>query len=211
MTGAAPSSSPETGAAERLLRGAPRGLAVAITVAVAIAVAVAGVAVLLALLWPDARKEAGSEPPQLPRQQAPLPSSAVAGAPRSDAAAPSSRAPGGAAGARPKLAPEQLARLDEAVLMARLREAASSDPTLTVRLAREGNRRFPDSPDAPERESILIHALSALDRPSEARGQAEFMVNHYPDSAWVREIEAFTGAHRHRNLRLNDAGQIQYE
>jgi hypothetical protein len=34
------------------------------------------------------------------------------------------------------------------------------------------------------------------------------MVNHYPDSDWVREIEGFTGAHRHRNLRLNDAGEV---
>jgi hypothetical protein len=34
------------------------------------------------------------------------------------------------------------------------------------------------------------------------------MVNHYPDSEWVREVERFTGAHRHRNLRLNDAGEV---
>jgi hypothetical protein len=45
---------------------------------------------------------------------------------------------------------------------------------------------------------------------SEARGAAERMVNHYPDSDWVREIERFTGAHRHRNVRLNDAGEIEY-
>ena len=36
------------------------------------------------------------------------------------------------------------------------------------------------------------------------------MVNHYPDSSWVREIEGFTGAHRHRNIRVNDAGQLEY-
>lgn len=112
---------------------------------------------------------------------------------------------------RPRLTPEQVAQLGEAVLMARLRDVAGSDPSAAVELAREGNRRFPDSADAPERTSILVHALAALDCPSEARGAAEGMVNHYPDSPWVREIEAFTGAHRHRNLRLNDAGQIEYE
>jgi hypothetical protein len=32
------------------------------------------------------------------------------------------------------------------------------------------------------------------------------MVKHYPDADWVREIERFTGAHRHRNIRANSAG-----
>lgn len=80
---------------------------------------------------------------------------------------------------------------------------------MAVQLARAGNRRFPDSPDAPERTSILIQALSAQGLSGEARAEAEYAVNHYPDSLWVREIEGFTGAHRHRNLILTDAGTIQ--
>jgi hypothetical protein len=113
---------------------------------------------------------------------------------------------------KPRAAPTraELASLDEARLMARLREAASSDPALAVTLAREGNRRFPSSADAPERASILVHALAGLDRAMEARGEAEKMVNDYPDSAWVREVERFTGAHRHRNVRANDAGVLEY-
>jgi hypothetical protein len=103
-----------------------------------------------------------------------------------------------------------VAALDEARLMARLREAAAGDPELAVTLAREGNRRFPNSAAAPERTSILIHALAALGRGMEARGEAENMVNGYPDSPWVREIELFTGAHRHRNVRVNDAGVLEY-
>jgi hypothetical protein len=115
--------------------------------------------------------------------------------------------------ARPATAatPAQVAQLDEARLMARLRSASGTDPALAVQLAREGNRRFPDSPDAPERTSILIHALAGLDQSMEARGEAEAMVNHYPDSQWVREIERFTGAHRHRNVRINDAGVLEYQ
>jgi len=35
------------------------------------------------------------------------------------------------------------------------------------------------------------------------------VVNDYADSEWVREIERFTGAHRHRNLRLNDQGMLE--
>ena len=100
--------------------------------------------------------------------------------------------------------------IDEAQLMVQLRRVKESNPELAIQLARDGNRRFPNSADAPERTSILIHALSSQNRPSEARGEAEDMVNRYPDSAWVHEIEAFTGAHRHRNARVNDAGELEY-
>jgi hypothetical protein len=104
-----------------------------------------------------------------------------------------------------------VARLDEAHLMDRLRHAVGTDTALTIELAREGNRRFPDSADAPERASILIHALANQGQAREARGEAEYMVNHYPDSSWVREIEQFTGAHRHRNIIITDAGTVQYQ
>jgi hypothetical protein len=103
-----------------------------------------------------------------------------------------------------------VARMNEAVLMARLREVARTDSAQAIELARAGNKKFPDSPDAPERASILIHALITQNQLSEGRAEAEYMVNHYPDSSWVREIEGFTGAHRHRNIRLNDAGQLEY-
>jgi hypothetical protein len=88
---------------------------------------------------------------------------------------------------------------DEADLMQRLRRIRAEDPELAVQLAREGNARFPDSAGAPERTSVMIHALAELGRPSEARGEAEQMVNDYPDTPWAAEIEAFTGAHPHRN------------
>ena len=95
--------------------------------------------------------------------------------------------------------------------MERLRGLREQDHRAAIALARDGNRRFPDSPDAPERTAILIHLLAAEGQASEARGEAEAMVNHYPDSSWVKEIEQFTGAHRHRNVRVTDAGTIEYE
>jgi hypothetical protein len=98
--------------------------------------------------------------------------------------------------------------LDESALMTRLRD--QKDSRVAIELAREGDRRFPGSPAAPERASILIHALASQGRASEARGEAERVVNGYPDSDWVREIEQFTGAHRHRNIRLGDAGVLEY-
>jgi type IV secretory pathway VirB10-like protein len=197
-------------------RKGPKGLAVAVTVAVV----GAGVAALMAISWrpgPQADHDTGPEPPPSPpavaqaEPPAPPPAAAQAEPPRPNAPTPPPATEARPAALRKALPAQAIAQLNEAVLMARLREVATSDPGVAVQLAREGNRRFPDSPEAPERESILIHALSSLDRPSEARGQAEAMVNHYPDSAWVREIEAFTGAHRHRNLHFNDAGQIVAE
>jgi hypothetical protein len=139
----------------------------------------------------------------------------VAAAPSTDGspaaparARPETRIARGARDGGTRLAVEPL---EEAQLMARLRQLAGHDPAGAVAVAREGNRRFPDSPDAPERTSILIHALAEQGEAMKARGEAEQMVNHYPDSDWVREIERFTGAHRHRNLRITDAGVMIYQ
>jgi hypothetical protein len=93
--------------------------------------------------------------------------------------------------------------------MARIRKVKDSDPALAIDLAREASRRFPDSADDQERGSVIVHALASLGRSSEARGAAEEMVNRGPDSAWVREVETFTGAHRHRNLRLSADGTLE--
>jgi hypothetical protein len=145
-----------------------------------------------------------------------VPATGELGAPVGEADAGQTRAPPSASPAPPAVppagppSPAAVAALAEAPLMARLREVAGRDPALAVALAREGNRRFGNSPDAPERTSILIHALADLGRGMEARGEAENMVNDYPDSSWVREIERFTGAHRHRNVRVNDAGALEY-
>jgi hypothetical protein len=109
----------------------------------------------------------------------------------------------------PVIGPSAKGQTDEPASMARLRWLKETDPALSLELAREANRSFPDSADASERASIVIHALASLGRASEARGEAEEMVNHYPDSEWVREIERFTGAHRHRNFRLADDGSIE--
>ena len=139
-------------------------------------------------------------PPSPPPAATPPPLPAVLPAPE-----PSTRGAARAASPGPTAPPP----LDESTLMVRLRSVKDGDPAAAVDLAREGNRRFPDSPDAPERSSIAVHALAGQGRASEARGEAEDMVNRYPDSAWVREVELFTGAHRHRNIRLTEAGTLE--
>jgi hypothetical protein len=153
-------------------------------------------------------------------EERPVAAPPAAPAPASPAVAPPSPAPPeshvpgpdrspSTTAAPPPAGSEAAAPLNEAVLMARLRSVAGSNFPLAVELARAGNRRFPDSPDAPERASILIHALAAQGMAQEARGEAEYAVNHYPDSSWVHDVEGFTGAHRHRNLILTDGGMIQ--
>jgi hypothetical protein len=153
-----------------------------------------------------ATKEATSPPPPAePHARAPT----AAPPPPSGPAAAAQNAPPDAASPPPAVE-AAVARMNEAVLMAHLREVARTDSAQAIEIARAGNKKFPDSPDAPERTSILIHALITQDKLSDGRAEAEYMVNHYPDSKWVREIEGFTGAHRHRNIRVNDAGQLEY-
>jgi hypothetical protein len=103
----------------------------------------------------------------------------------------------------PSVADETDARdpraLDDASLMARLRQVQDSDPVLAYQLAKEGQRRFPQSADAPERAALAVKALARQGKRSEARGEAEVMVSTYPNSPWAREVEMHTGAHPHRN------------
>lgn len=56
--------------------------------------------------------------------------------------------------------------------------------------------------------SARIHALAEAGRAAEARSEAEDALNRFPDSEHVRALERFTGAHRHRDLRLRADGEV---
>jgi hypothetical protein len=79
--------------------------------------------------------------------------------------------------------------LDEASLMVKLRALAGDDPPLTMRLAKEGNARFPDSPDAPERAWMIVKSLANLQRFKEARDEAKIMVKRYPGTSFAYDVE----------------------
>jgi hypothetical protein len=89
--------------------------------------------------------------------------------------------------------------LDEAALMARLRGIEDADPAQALDLAREGNRRFPESADAAERAAIVVKSLARTGHLSEARGEAETMVNRYAGTPWALDVERHMGAHPHVN------------
>jgi len=172
-----------------------RGAAFAVVVALGLGAAAAWRGRAAPPVTPESSARARTEDPfPLPMPHPP---------PHADAATPAATPPTSGLSS----APEVL--LDEATLMNRLRGLEETDAALRAELAREVNRRFPDSADAPERASILVHALATLGRASEARGEAEDMVNRYPDSKWVHEVERFTGAHRHRNFRLAEDGALE--
>lgn len=119
---------------------------------------------------PSFEAEASARVP-LPTARAPSPPSAPAPGPRED---PS---------------------LDEAALMQTLRQLRGSDPNLTLRLAREGNRRFKASADAAERSWFVVKALSDLGRHDEARVEGRILVDEYRGSRWAEDV--------HRHLFVN--------
>ena len=78
---------------------------------------------------------------------------------------------------------------DEASLMAKLRDLGSSDLELSLKLAREGNDRYPNSPDAVERTWFVCKSLTGLGRAEEARSEALNMVQKYPGTSWTNDVQ----------------------
>lgn len=78
--------------------------------------------------------------------------------------------------------------LDEAQLMATLRDLGGSDPELTLRLAREGNARFRDDADRAERSWFIVKSLSDLGRHDEARVEGRALVEKYRDTRWGEDV-----------------------
>jgi len=87
--------------------------------------------------------------------------------------------------------------LDEASLMARLRELRGSNPELTLKLAREAQARFENSPDAAEQSWFVVKSLTDLGRHDEARVEGQKLVKGYPGTRWAEDA--------HRHLFVNPA------
>jgi hypothetical protein len=95
-------------------------------------------------------------------------------------------------------APQPAPGLAEPALMSKLRDVADSAPLVALALAREGNQRFPDSPDAPERAWWVCKSLVNLTDFDEARVEARAMVLRYPGTPFTLDIE--------RHLLINPGG-----
>jgi len=129
----------------------------------------------------DVRPESPARPPE-GAGSLPPPGATVAPARESGANAPAI-AP--AAPAQPGTA----AAGDDLVAMETLRELLNSEPRRAIELARQANKRAPDSPDAAERAWIVVKALASLKRFHEARDEAAALAGRYPDSSWAMDAK----------------------
>jgi len=147
-----------------------------------VAVAGAGALLLLWRMWPSPRPAA---PPPLLDE-----SSADSGAaPRVPSLPPAAASPPPARAAPPSapvVAPPPSPT--EPALIATLRLMVDTAPQQSLDLAREARRRFGNSPDAPERDWIIVKSLVNLRRFHEARAEAKVMVDKYPDNQWTQDV-----------------------
>jgi hypothetical protein len=81
------------------------------------------------------------------------------------------------------------APLDEAAIMSTLRELGDSVPDRSLKLAREGNERFPNSPDAAERGWYICKSLVNLEDFYDAREEARALVAKYPGTEWATDVQ----------------------
>jgi hypothetical protein len=85
--------------------------------------------------------------------------------------------------------PKPAVPFDENVLMSTLRELGDSEPQRSLDMAREGNLRFPDSPDAAERTWYVCKSLVNLENFYDAREEAKVMVAKYPGTSWASDVQ----------------------
>ena len=155
----------------------------------ALVVIVLAVGVKMATSRPKATGPAPMEEPKKSEAPIPVPKLAMPRPPAVDASVPLTAQPA----PRKQAATKLLSRPD---LMERLRKAQDTDDyQLSYDLARDGLRRFPDSSDAPEMAAMVVKSLARQGKVSEARAEAEEMVNKYAGTSWAREVERHTGAH----------------
>ncbi len=127
-----------------------------------------------------------------PTPTPPLPTPAPA--PASQAASAAKRAQQSAAtrvDAGPDLRPA--APLDEATLMQQIRDNVKANPPLAEALAREGRRRFPNSPDADERDALLVDALINQQRIGPARDETYYYMDQHPQGRFRQHLFIMTG------------------
>ena len=82
---------------------------------------------------------------------------------------------------------------DQASLVQRLHTLEVTNPQLAVTLALEDRQRFPDRPDAEERDMILVTALNNSRDVLRARDQAWYYFMHYPQGQYTDYISKLSG------------------
>jgi hypothetical protein len=102
--------------------------------------------------------------------------------------------------------------LTEAALMEQLRALGDTEPKRSLELAKQGDERFPNSPDSAERGWRIAKSLDNLKRHREARDYAKVMVEKYRGTSWALDVERHLLVHpldypsREELQRRADAG-----
>jgi hypothetical protein len=85
--------------------------------------------------------------------------------------------------------------LDEPALMQQIRAYVKSDPPLAEALAREARQRFADSPDADERDALLVDALINQQKIGSARSETYYYFDHHAGGRFAEHLLVMTGVH----------------
>ena len=156
----------------------------------AIIILAVGLVALSALLVVFVSREKRSVPAPIETQDPIL--AATPPAPSEPAAKPLPPVPAALATAprlRVATKPDADKPLDETSLMTKLHDLAASDPSLSLRVAKEALDRFPDSPSAPEFNWNLVKALFNMGRVEEAQGEARVMIAKYPGNYFAADVD----------------------
>ena len=86
-----------------------------------------------------------------------------------------------------------------------LRDVGLQDPELSLHLAREGDARFPGSPDGAERGWYAVRALVDLKRMDEAVAESRVLVQKYPQSPFTADVAKHMLTHP-----MRDPGEVGY-
>jgi hypothetical protein len=99
-----------------------------------------------------------------------------------------------AAAERP--APPALTGPNEKAVMDELRATVKSDPARATELALQARKRFGnDTPEAEERDALLIDSLINQQRIGAARAEAEDYLERYPQGRFAQHIFIMLGVH----------------
>lgn len=72
--------------------------------------------------------------------------------------------------------------------MSELRNLRRVNPGRALELARSGEQRFGESPEAAERSWIIVKSLSDLGRHDEARAEGRKLIERYRDTRWGEDV-----------------------
>ena len=84
---------------------------------------------------------------------------------------------------------------DEHAWTGQIRALVKSQPARAEALAREARRRYPEGPDADERDALLVDALINQQRIGAARDETYYYLDHHPGGRFTDHLLAMTGVH----------------